>query len=121
MDIHLLANSWLNRVKNLCVDCLLFEINLLFPKTLECFYITAYKIKFLIKDCFGKCDQIFRKLRVWSHLLKNSLMKNLIFCAAYHLDIFCYLEHYFDSFTRLGRSLACADYQFQKNGNILEC
>ena len=25
----------------------------------------------------------FRKLRIWSHLLKKSLMENLIFCAVY--------------------------------------
>ena len=28
-----------------------------------------------------KCDQIHRKLWVWSHLLKKSLMENFIFCA----------------------------------------
>ena len=39
------------------------------------------KNKFSIKDCFSKCDQICRKLRIWSHLLKKSLMENFIFCA----------------------------------------
>ena len=43
--------------------------------------ITAQKIKFSIKYFFSKCDQICRKQRVWSHLLKKSLMENLIFCA----------------------------------------
>ena len=43
--------------------------------------VTAQKIKFSIKDYFSKCDQIRRKLRIWSHLLKKSLMKNFIFCA----------------------------------------
>ena len=42
---------------------------------------TAQKIKFSIKDVISKCDQIRRKLRIWSHLLKKSLMENLIFCA----------------------------------------
>ena len=42
---------------------------------------TAQKMRFSIKDFFSKCDQIPRKLRIWLHLLKNSLMKNLIFCA----------------------------------------
>ena len=42
---------------------------------------TAQKIKFFIKDFFSKCDQIWRKLRIWSHLLKKSLMENFIFCA----------------------------------------
>ena len=27
---------------------------------------TAQKMKFSIKDLFGKCDQIRRKLRIWS-------------------------------------------------------
>ena len=34
-----------------------------------------------IKDFFGKYDQIRSFLRIWSHLLKKSLMENLIFCA----------------------------------------
>ena len=37
-------------------------------------------MKFSIKDFFSKCDQIRRKLRIWSHLLKKSLMENFIFC-----------------------------------------
>ena len=43
--------------------------------------ITAQKMKFSIKDFYSKCDQIRRKLRIWSHLLKKSLMENFIFCA----------------------------------------
>ena len=43
--------------------------------------IHSKKIKFFIKDFFSKCDQIRRKLRIWSHLLKKSLMENFIFCA----------------------------------------
>ena len=30
-------------------------------------YDTAQKMKFSIKDFFSKCDQIRRKLRIWSH------------------------------------------------------
>ena len=41
----------------------------------------AQKMKFFIKDFFSKCDQICRKLRIWSHLLKKFLMENLFFCA----------------------------------------
>ena len=44
---------------------------------------TAQKAKFSIKEFFSKCDQICRKLRIWSHLLKKSLMKNFIFCVVY--------------------------------------
>ena len=39
------------------------------------------EMEFSIKDFFSKCDQIGRKLLIWSHLLKKSLMKNFIFCA----------------------------------------
>ena len=39
---------------------------------------TAQKMKFSIKDFLGKCDQNRRKLRIWSHLVKKSLMENFI-------------------------------------------
>ena len=38
-------------------------------------------MKFSIKEFFSKCDQIRRKLQIWSHLLKKSLMQNFLFCA----------------------------------------
>ena len=44
---------------------------------------TAQKMKFSIKDFFSKCDQIRRKLRIWSHLLKNSIIQNFIFRAVF--------------------------------------
>ena len=36
-----------------------------------------------MKDFFSKCDQIRKKLRIWSHLLKKSLMENFSFWAVY--------------------------------------
>ena len=42
---------------------------------------TTQKIKFSIEDFFSKCDQIRRKLRIWSHLLKKPLMENFPFCT----------------------------------------
>ena len=42
---------------------------------------TAQKIKFSIKYFFSKRDQIRRKLWIWSHLLKKSLLEIFIFCA----------------------------------------
>ena len=42
---------------------------------------TAQKMKFSIKDFFSKCDQICKKLQIWSNLLKKSLMENFPFCA----------------------------------------
>ena len=46
---------------------------------------TAQKMKFSIKEFFSKCDQIRRKLWIWSYLLKKSLMENFIFCAVYQI------------------------------------
>ena len=42
---------------------------------------TAQKMQISIKDFFSKCDQIRRKLRIWSQSLMKSLMQNFIFCA----------------------------------------
>ena len=43
------------------------------------------KKKFTIKDFFSKCDQIRRKLRIWSHLLKKSLKENFFYCAVLYV------------------------------------
>ena len=51
--------------------------------------LSLYKqMKISIKDFISKCDQICRKLQIWSHLLKKSLMENFIFCAVqcYNFD-----------------------------------
>ena len=42
---------------------------------------TEQKMKFSIKDFFSKCDQIHRKLQIWSYLLEKSLMESFNFCA----------------------------------------
>ena len=42
------------------------------------FYCTK-KMKFSIKDFSSKCNQIRRKLRICSHLLKKTLMENFVF------------------------------------------
>ena len=44
---------------------------------------TTEKMKFPIKDFFSKYDQIRRKLRIWLHLLKESLTENFIFSGVY--------------------------------------
>ena len=49
------------------------------PGTIKAF--TRDKMKFSIKDFFSKCGQIRRKLLIWSHLQKKSLMENFIFCV----------------------------------------
>ena len=52
---------------------------------------TAQKMKFCIKDFFSKCDPIRSFLRIRSHLLKKSLIQNLIFCAVRAIS--SYLEN----------------------------
>ena len=42
-------------------------------------------MKFSIKDFFSECDEICRKLRILSHLLKKSLMGNFIFSVVKHV------------------------------------
>ena len=42
---------------------------------------TTQKMKFSMKNFFRKCEQICKKLRIWSHLLKKSLIENFLFCA----------------------------------------
>ena len=44
---------------------------------------TTQKKKFTIKDFFSNCDQNRSFQRVWSHLLKKSLIENFIFCAEF--------------------------------------
>ena len=56
--------------------CLLTSL-LIFP--LKSSEITAQKIKFFNKDFFSKRDQIRSLLRIWSNLLKKSLMKTSFF------------------------------------------
>ena len=58
---------------------------------------TTQKMKFSIKDFFRKCDQIRRKLRIWSHLLKKSLMENFISCAVLGS---CMLSHIYRETSR---------------------
>ena len=53
----------------------------------NCFFdCTAQKINFSIKDFFSKCDQIRSFLRIWSHLLKKSLMEKFTFSAVLIMD-----------------------------------
>ena len=64
-----------------------FQSKVLDPLLLARDKVTSFQMSWyakklvFIKDFFSKCDQISRKLRIWSHLLKKSLIENLIFCA----------------------------------------
>ena len=44
-------------------------------------YSTAQKMKFSIEDFLSKCDRNGRKLRIWSHLLKKSLILKHFLCS----------------------------------------
>ena len=44
-------------------------------------------MKFFIRDFFSIYEQIWRKLRIWSYLLKKSLMENFIFVQ--WIEIIC--------------------------------
>ena len=45
--------------------------------------LTTQKMKLFIKDFFSNCDQIHSFLRMWSNLLKKSLMENFFLCSDY--------------------------------------
>ena len=47
-------------------------------------------------DFFSKCDQIRRKLQIWSHLLKKFLMEKFSFCEV-KVVIGRFLNWLFDS------------------------
>ena len=64
----------------------LFESTLNTPLSYSITF-TAQKMKFFIKDFVSKCDQICSFLRIWSHLLKKSLMENFIVCAVFYLKL----------------------------------
>ena len=70
----------------------IFYVKKLAPKG-----VTAQNINFSIKDFFCKCYQI---LRIWSDLLKKSLMENLIF------------------FQRVGRGRVPKTYVLKKPRNL---
>ena len=43
--------------------------------------LAAQKMKFSIMDFFSNCDQVPNFQRIWSHLLKKTLMKSFTFCV----------------------------------------
>ena len=52
----------------------------------------AQKMKISLMDFFSKCDQILKKLRIWSHLLNESLMEK-IFMQCNNLQSHGYSGH----------------------------
>ena len=57
-------------------SCAIARVWLLEGKPSKCHCVEN---RISIKDLFSKCDQICRKLRIWSHLLQKSLMEKFIF------------------------------------------
>ena len=55
---------------------------------------TAQKMKFSIKDFFSKYDQIHSFLRIWSHLLKKSLIESFIFCSVLIHSVYPVIFHW---------------------------
>ena len=58
---------------------------------------TTQIMKFSVKDFFSRYEQIRSFLRIWSHLLKKSLMEDFFFCAGYSFYLWasvpsCYLN-----------------------------
>ena len=51
------------------------------PVFKRCKTYTVQNVKLCVKDFFSKCDQIRKKLQIWSHLLKKSLMETSFFCV----------------------------------------
>ena len=71
-----------------CPSFQLEKSTLLFQKKWTLFFIvTAQKMKFSIKDFFSKCDQIHSFMRIWSHLLKKSLIESFIFVQCVHIPV----------------------------------
>ena len=46
--------------------------------------IDCGQLRYRLNKKRSKCDQIHRKLQIWLHLLRKSLMENFIFCADTH-------------------------------------
>ena len=71
-----------------CNFWILFPFEIIIVRLLIKFWTTSLclrknckKMKFSIQDSFNKYEEICSFLRIWSHLLKKSLMKNFSFCA----------------------------------------
>ena len=72
LSSNLLKNLW--KKSELAKDEISIWIELL-----SLIFDTTQKMKFSITDFFSKCDQIRRKLRILSHLLKESMMESSFF------------------------------------------
>ena len=66
-------------------------------------------MEFSVKDLLSKCEQIHGKLRIWSHLMKKSLMEmnasdcqcffffHFSFLTIYSINVFFFVFHFSQS------------------------
>ena len=85
-NTHVLCFLWSFHIRNLLYGKVFYLQSYVFIIFSVWFLLKIHctqKMKFFIQDFFSKCDQIRSLLRIWSHLLKKSLMENLTFCKRY--------------------------------------
>ena len=73
---------WIQQKKHKKMVWIMFRVN---NKDIRTFI--AQKMKFSVKNFFSKYDQIRSFLRIWSHLLKVSLMENFFFLCSDQNDV----------------------------------
>ena len=92
-----------NKLPQMCFSIVFLELSAisLFARLSGCFWewqnhapvsinyirVTAQKMKFSIKDFLSKCDQIRRKLKIWSYLIEKPLMDNFIFMQCLRVSV----------------------------------
>ena len=79
-----LLNFQINRASNVARVLLLHIVIISSRHAIFCIFVyvsTAQKMKFSIKELFSIFNQIGSFLRIWSHLLKKSLMEKFICCV----------------------------------------
>ena len=72
---------------------MIFKLHKMLPNFAKSCGSIAQKMKFFTKNFFSKCEQIRRKVRIWSHSLKKFLTENFIFCA---VELFVITGQYFE-------------------------
>ena len=73
-----LSATAVDKMSETSYKTLLCSSAFLYSATFMMLKVTAQKMKLSINDFLSKCDQICSCLRIWSHLLKKSLMENFI-------------------------------------------
>ena len=81
-------------------------------------------MKFSIKDLFSKSDQIRKKLRIWSNLLKKSLMKDFIFAYFWTVSskkiVLKIWEYFWDNIPGDRQTFACLKSTIKTLGKCMK-